>query len=75
MRNGEPRLDEILAEPIVQLLMVADRLEPEDVLAAVAQACRALGLGSDLYPDFRLRSRRERGGDLDVESNRGAERA
>ncbi len=53
MPNGEPTLDEMLAEPIVQHLIAADGLKPEDVLAAVIRARCALGSDPDLYPEER----------------------
>lgn len=53
MPNGEPTLNEMLAEPIVQHLIAADGLRPEDVLAAVIRARRALGLDPDFHPEER----------------------
>jgi len=49
MVNGEPSLAEMLAEPIVQLLMAADGLVPEDVVASVVQAYHAFRIVRDPY--------------------------
>ncbi len=61
MLNGEPSLQEMLAEPIVRLLMAADGLEPEDVVALMVQACRALRSRPESSANSRLQSERGQG--------------
>ena len=41
-RNAEPTVDELLDDPIAQLLMARDRLQPEQVRAYVNDARRKL---------------------------------
>jgi len=60
MLNGEPSLEEMLVEPIVQLLMAADGLKPEDV-ASMVQACRALRSRLESSVNSRLQSQRGQG--------------
>lgn len=36
--HGEPPLDEILADPIVRLVMQADKVTPADILVAIRSA-------------------------------------
>ena len=42
---GEPRLDDILADPIIRLVLKRDRLSAECVAALLALERRRLGLG------------------------------
>jgi len=62
MLNGEPSLKEMFAEPIVQLLMAADGLEPEDVVASMVQACLALRSRPESSANSRFQSLRGQGG-------------
>ena len=50
--KGEPSLEEILSEPIVHLLMAADRVSLEDLRALYAQlAQRMSDPGGSRVPD------------------------
>ncbi|HEY9213628.1 MAG TPA: hypothetical protein VIQ29_12380 [Ancylobacter sp.] len=42
---GEPRLDDILADPIIRLVLKRDGLTAECVAASLAREQRRLGLG------------------------------
>ncbi len=70
MLNGEPSLEEMLVEPIVQLLMAADGLNPEDV-ASMVQGCRALRSRPESSANSRRRSEGGRGQLAGLEKNQG----
>lgn len=61
MLSGEPSLEEMLVEPIVQLLMAADGLKPEDVVVLMVQACGGVRRRPESSANFRLQSEREQG--------------
>jgi len=44
LRAWEPTLDEMLAEPIVQLMMTVDGVQPADVVALLGEARQRLRL-------------------------------
>jgi hypothetical protein len=44
--NVEPTVEELLSDPIVHLLMLCDRLEPEHVWACVNNARQRLALAA-----------------------------
>jgi hypothetical protein len=48
--TGEPELSDILADPVIQLMMRRDRVDP-DHLQAFLQDVRARALNVELPPD------------------------
>ncbi|MFQ5773759.1 MAG: hypothetical protein ACE5GS_04520 [Kiloniellaceae bacterium] len=40
--EGEPALDDLLSDPVIEMVLRRDRLTPEDVRLAVEQARRAM---------------------------------
>jgi len=44
--EGEPTLDELLSDPIVDFILRRDRLTREDIWEAVTRARENLGLGN-----------------------------
>jgi hypothetical protein len=50
MLTGEPSLEEILSEPIIQLLMAADRVSLDELRALYAVLSRRISGIADLPP-------------------------
>ena len=60
MQANSPTLDQLLDEPIVRLMMAADRVDERDLRALIARASEAVcglqseGLTTDCRPSIRL---------------------